>query len=322
MTNSIENPNIPVDKSDKTSDRPNMFKKIGKAAVPLLLAGSIVLMGGCGKNIESDNDPGDLDIDDHSTDYTITEIYEGNQVTPEGWFTDNKINYYDGTENTAQGFNFEKLNAEQQATIKRYESMSTEEFFNLPQEEQLTYSYWIFENNKPSVDLMFKFNDDERHYTFEPKTADDLFQNTLYVKGCFISLSKREDDGSGNMTYTYDIDNARKLLSMCYIDDGKNLESVSETLATLGRTSDMPLEGIVNGYKYYPNGEVYMNISERIVGQADYTEAQYAYSPKTFIDIHGNEKTIYLIKAGVDLNNPNYNNDVPVGNDPTIKILP
>lgn len=305
-------------------DQEKDISKFNRKAVTLLLAGTIfassILMGGCGEKAAAKQKP-DLSANNETT-YKISDIYKNGTDFPDDWSIDNNINYYNAPTSTVEGYTFDKLTSEQQSEIKKYEAMSTEEFFAIPQDEQLKYAYWIFENNKPKIDLMYKFNDDTRHYNFEPKTADDLFQNLIYEKGVFLSLTKEVSDGNGGTKVAYDKENASKLVSMSYLDDELNDSKVLDAVDKAGRPFDLIMSGHAMGYSKNNDGSVYVNAFEQMKDN-DGENVQYHFIPKEFIDIHGDKQTIYLVSSGCSFDNVAfYNSDAENHTDISTEILP
>ena len=285
-------------------------KKLGKKALTIVLSSAILVsslfMGGCSEKSVSASD-GESELDaDYQTRYTVEDIYDGDIETPEYWFVDNSINYYDGTENVAEGFNFDKLTPEQQSEIKMYEAMDIEEFNALPQNEQLKYSYWLLENNKPHFDLIIKFNESDLKYSFNPKTAQDLANNLLYIKRLMTTISTIKN----NENNEFDIENASKLVSLGYYDNDANEEKVQGTLSVLGSSSLMPSSIEAKTYQLSNDGSIYINCIEGLYNET--FEAQYRFYPVTFTDIHENENTVWLVKegnhSGSELYNPNVTN--------------
>jgi len=133
----------------------------------------------------------------------------------------NKIDYTKAVVNLVEGYSFESLTSEQQTTIKKYEAMSVEEFQALPQEEQLTYAYWILENLTGRIDYIFR-NEDEKtkpYYTQNPTTAEDIAKNEAYMITLASAMRIRTDNG-----LAYDLDNAKKLCVLAYTPTEEHLK--------------------------------------------------------------------------------------------------
>ena len=275
-------------------------KKLGKKALTIVLSSAILVsslfMGGCSEKSVSASD-GESELDaDYQTRYTVEDIYDGDIETPEDWFVDNSINYYDGTDSSAEGYNFNKLTPEQQSEIKKYDAMSVEEFYALPQEEQLKYSYWIFENKKPEMDMVYQFNEDDRLYNFNPKTAQDLLVNLIYLKGFFETIrTTKHNEETGSDENTYDEKNASKLISMAYFDNNSNEEKVRGSLDTIGDIF-IPSTITATGYFVKEDGTIIVNCVEKVYDAE--INGQYEFTRLEFTDIHEKKVVIYLVKGG------------------------
>ena len=224
----MQDPNTTFEKC-KTPASSYFTRKAMKIGIASLLAASVALiaLSGCGasdsQSSRAVNSVAESTLEGTNTNpATVTEsdVTVGTPATtavPETQPTE-EINYDVFPEDVAEGYSFERvLTAQQQEVIIKYNAMSLEEFRALPESEQLTFAYWIFENYKPRFDRIvdefvetMKSNGKEAKlvkYTFDPETAEEIADNYFYaehfVYNLFIS------DGSSEKKIR-DLDTAKK----------------------------------------------------------------------------------------------------------------
>lgn len=205
-----------------------------------------------------------------------------------------------------EGYSFENLTAEQQEKIRKLDAMSTEEFWALPETEQLEFAWYIYKNNLPRFEYLLDINDVEGKYIENPSTAEEYDNNQAYLlcfaSGCMMTYDKDID------SIAYDYDTAYKLAVLTYSDTQlhydawKSLCDKVVSAATL-----VQLRPTVEGYKKTNEGMVvnrYMTSNETIEIPIDSEHTQQTYQAVVFKDINGVEKTISYCTQTISQSDP------------------
>lgn len=137
---------------------------------------------------------------------------DDNRIVPSRFSNGELVDYSVPRTYSAEDYNFKYLNPEQQAEIKNMADMSVEDFRALPQEEQLTYAYWLFENNYQSLELLFEIIEIDREYKWKANDAYDIVNNYACNEIFWRTLISYNNP-SGEM---YDFDAMRKFGSLLY----------------------------------------------------------------------------------------------------------
>lgn len=223
------------DPNQDTKKRPEGFfagRKAAKIGVAAVLAATIGLtaLSGCQG---SDSKPGQPDNKETESTVegandslaTITES-DVTVATPETTATPEtqppeEIDYNVFPADVAEGYSFKRaLSEEQQETISKYNAMSLEEFRALPESEQLTFAYWVFENYIPRFELIideysevlksYELEARPLIYTFDPKTAEEFADNYTYIEGFVYNLFVQDESSKDK---NRDLDTAKNVLS-------------------------------------------------------------------------------------------------------------
>ena len=299
-------PNI---ENQKNGNEKHINEKLRNLLIGGLILANLALPVGCGdKNVSAETGPSttveesgdngaDMASEQASDDsfYNRAKIYPEGTEIPNGWLTSENINYYKGTSNIAEGFCFEQLTNDQQAEIKRLESLSIEEFNALPQTEQLKYSYWLLENYKPEHDMFLKLNNDKRHFTTEPKTAEDLSDNLSYIKSMLECFCTTEIDSKTGeiIDINYDMLNAEKLVSIAYVNNGTYQQHVQSSLPELGHPYIIESDIKAFSYSVESDKTIRVNNTETVMDTRFGT--QYHFGPLEYTNIHGNKEIAYVV---------------------------
>lgn len=199
----------------------------------------------------------------------------------------------------AEGYSFEiVLTQEQQDRISNYNDMSLEDFRSLPDSEQLTFAYWVFENNKPKFDQTIRVHGYHLRYTANPETAKEISENYYYLNN-FINnfLVKDKDD----MTPVRDVNTAKKCAILIHSFSPSPFEALDETL-----------DYVYNTYKRYKytrpnssdetmreeNGQIIV-ITHQTTSDFNAVAPEHAYFENTYVvtefeSIEGNTINYHL----------------------------
>lgn len=158
-----------------------------------------------------------------------------NLTVPSRFSNGELVDYTHVPRTAAEDYNFKYLNPEQQAEIKKMADMSVEDFRALPQEEQLTYAYWLFENNYQSLELLFDIAKIDRDYKWEVKDAYDIVNNYACGEIFWRTLLISNPDSSDR----YDYDAMKKFGSLLYSPELLNKhDNLVEEIRTNSSTPD------------------------------------------------------------------------------------
>jgi hypothetical protein len=181
------------------------------------------------------------------------------------------------------GYSFESvLNPEQQERISGYNDMSLEDFRALPDSEQLTFAYWVFENNKPKFDYTIRVHGYHLRYTSSPETAREISENYYYLLNFLNNfLVKDEDDKSP----VRDVNTAKKCAILIHSFSPSPFKVLDETL-----------DYVYSTHKHYvytrplaadetmreENGTIIVVIHQK-TSDFNYVDPEFAYFENTYV---------------------------------------
>jgi hypothetical protein len=153
-----------------------------------------------------------------------------------------------GTENVVEYNLFETLTADQQAEIKKMESLSVEEFRTLPYEDQYKFARFVYDNNLDV--LKFRLDNAGQSYMYEDAnttTPEGIIATDVLETALISSLiTVNPTDG-----IVFDSETARKVASMISLNpDDIFLKNTDAQIATWN----------VNMSTVIPTGEIQQSI--------------------------------------------------------------
>lgn len=224
-SNSIEkNPISNLQENNKESISYNLKHETKKLLAVIALSVAIGNISGCGPEVtqseiilpigDEDNDTtGDViaitesstEIIEDMTDIGNDEITDKpetdeNIIGVDGIVTVDNLNVYTkfsgsekvdfstGTENLVEGYSFKFLSPEQQARLIELDQLSLEDFRKLPEDTQLEYCMWVFDNNKPRTEFMFLQFGIDLEYNYNPATPEECVENLTYINTLVANL--------------------------------------------------------------------------------------------------------------------------------------
>lgn len=219
------------------------------------------------------------------------------------------IDYTKTIYNIVEGYNFDSLTTEQQTEIKKYELMSKEEFQALTQEEQAILGDWVLENYGPRFDVILENSNIDLHHTENPQTAEEILGNYAYLTSMCLTLVELNADGNGAHE---NVELGQKvLLSLRDTVTTNHLISINNWVEQTGGgigVFDVDMEVIE--YKNNSDGSIIINntwkTTDNITVETDAQFSQKTFIPFTFVDIHGESKTIYLRSIAVGKDDVKY----------------
>ena len=240
-------------------------------------------------------------------DYKIRDIIDGISTIDNEILIDESIDYTIIPENLIEVYSFKNLTPEQQAEIKEIESMSIEEYFKLPEDIQLKYSYFVFENNKPRIDYVFGLNEYNMVYNPNPKTPEDFANNYAYISSFITTMIKLD---KVNDVIEFDYGTAMKLLPLRDEPTEITIKNWSIFIDQLvGDPSIMHTEYIVTNSAVVDD-KIIINTDQlsdhSITMDEEAVSSQHVFEGLIIETIRDDKVTYFRSTSGVSINNPRY----------------
>lgn len=226
-------------------------------------------------------------------------------------------------ENMVEAWSFKDMSAEQQSKIRSYEYMSSTEFLELPYEEQSEFSYFMFENMRPRLDVVMEFEGNAKlDYHENANTAEEYMDNYNY-KLAMVSKILTRTESENSTTVAKDTETMRKMKSLIYseTDNGhNNWDKTVEIFTTNMPVFDAKIE--ILGYMESKSGGdgnfMRMNVDERdnsayAVGNES-NLMQHTVVKDTFMNINGELVTIDKIADSRLSSDPMAKDNIPTTN--------
>jgi hypothetical protein len=213
-----------------------------------------------------------------------------------------EIDYEVFPENVAEGYSFERaLNEEQQALISQYNELSLEEFRALPESEQLTFAYWVFENYQPRfeksnaqyVEILKEYGKEYKvEYTIDPQTAEEYADNYFYTLGFVNNIFIRDESVQDIVR---DVNTGKKCMVMfssygadLFNRGDPSLDNLNEIYDNFSMSGPDYTESAMTE----EDGKIIVTTRRPLIsadgGEPEYDTQVYTYVVTEFQDIYGN----------------------------------
>lgn len=209
----------------------------------------------------------------------------------------------------ALGYSFEKLQPEQQEKISYWNSLSAEEMLKQPEEDQQTFAYWVFINNKPRFDRVIAIQNANLSYIDNPETAEDYMNNIFYIN---IFVNNLIELNAEQTNMFRDFETAKKCIILEHSYSIESYESISASLSYMGQTNNYLLEQpTISEIKFIKNEDNVMIIQAKQSSDDDYTvEGTETFQNTIQIieitDIYGNQIRFPQLKLSVGSDSVQY----------------
>lgn len=216
--------------------------------------------------------------------------------------------------NAVEGYGFSKLSPEQQETIRKYEALSVEDFRKLPVEEQLMFSYFVFENYKPTFDIISKVQLTEEelkniYYTENPTKPEQIVANYAYLMTMACNVYETDENDAPYK----DKDLGKKLVSLAktitdnHTTASDKLIDSSDYISFVVVYYSMPEDEFLINEKdgsYVIN--TIMHTTDLVIVEPSAELSQKTFIKQKFINIRGNNAEAYLASWEADPSGQTY----------------